>query len=102
MFAGRMPSPHAPRRVVTTHLELVYFGLLPAFIGLGLGGALLTDVVQRAWAMGARRVWLHTCDLDHPRALANYQARGFRIFKVEEGEEQLPPRSPGPWRGARG
>jgi GNAT superfamily N-acetyltransferase len=191
MFAGRMPSPHAPRRVVTTHLELtdasqlrpagpartaytlqraaraspelsrylyravggdwywlgriewrydqwlawldrdvvqtwvayvdgtpagygeleaqpggdvelVYFGLLPAFIGLGLGGALLTDVVQRAWAMGASRVWLHTCDLDHPRALANYQARGFRIFKVVEGEEDLPARSPGPWRGARG
>jgi len=31
--------------------------------------------------MGASRVWLHTCTLDHPSALANYKARGFRIFK---------------------
>ena len=81
-------------------VEIAYFGLLPAFVGRGMGGALLTDVVQVAWAMGAQRVWLHTCDLDHPRALANYQARGFRVFKVVEGEETLPARSPGPWRGA--
>jgi GNAT superfamily N-acetyltransferase len=82
-------------------VEIRYFGLLPAFVGLGMGGALLTDVVRRAWAIdGTRRVWLHTCDLDHPRALANYQARGFRIFKVEEGIEHLPAKSPGPWRGA--
>lgn len=82
-------------------VELRYFGLLPAFVGLGLGGALLTDVVRLAWAIdGTRRVWLHTCDLDHPRALANYQARGFRVFKIEEAIEHLPPRSPGPWRGS--
>jgi hypothetical protein len=29
------------------------------------------------------RVWVHTCTLDHPGALANYQARGFAIYKVE-------------------
>ncbi len=83
-------------------VEIKYFGLLPAFIGLGLGGALLTDIIRRALALdGARRVWLHTCDLDHPGALANYQRRGFRIFKIEEGSEELPERSPGPWHGAR-
>lgn len=74
-------------------VEVVYFGLLPAFIGLGLGGALLTDVVQRAWAMEARRVWVHTCDLDHPRALANYQARGFAPYRVET-QEQATSRQP--------
>jgi ribosomal protein S18 acetylase RimI-like enzyme len=67
----------------TGDVEIVYFGLLPGFIGQGLGGHLLTVGVQRAWAMGARRVWLHTCSLDSPHALANYQARGFRVYREE-------------------
>ena len=56
-------------------VEIAYFGLLPAFIGRGLGGALLTDAARRAWQSGPTRVWLHTCTLDHPQALANYLAR---------------------------
>ena len=81
-------------------VELAYFGLMPAFIGKGIGGALLTAAIARGWEMGARRVWVHTCTLDHPRALANYQARGFRIFKVEDGVEQLPDEPLQPWPGA--
>jgi GNAT superfamily N-acetyltransferase len=72
------------------NVEIAYFGLLPGFIGKGLGAYLLTAATRRAWDMGATRVWVHTCDLDHPRALANYQARGFRIFQVESKVEQLP------------
>jgi GNAT superfamily N-acetyltransferase len=64
--------------------EIVYFGLLPAFTGRGLGGYLLTQAVERAWTLGARRVWLHTCSFDHPAALQNYLARGFTIFKTEQ------------------
>jgi GNAT superfamily N-acetyltransferase len=71
-------------------VEIAYFGLLPAFIGQGLGGALLTAAIERAWQMGAGRVWVHTCDLDHPSALANYQARGMTPFKVEQQMEDLP------------
>lgn len=78
-------------------VELVYFGLLPAFTGSGLGGWALTEAVRRAWALGAKRVWVHTCDLDHPGALGNYLARGFRVFKTETKEEDLPDRSPGAW-----
>jgi GNAT superfamily N-acetyltransferase len=80
--------------------EIVYFGLLPVYTGRGLGGWALTEAVKRAWAMGASRVWVHTCDLDHPGALANYLARGFQVFKVETNEEDLPDRPPGPWPGA--
>src|SRR5215212_8978799 len=58
-------------------VEIAYFGLL-------------TQTVEKAWAMGAKRVWVHTCDLDHPRALANYLARGFRPFKTETKVEELP------------
>lgn len=82
-------------------VELVFFGLMPDFVGKGMGGALLSDAIRRAWAMGApQRVWVHTCDLDHPSALANYQARGFRVFKQETKLEELPDSPPQPWPGA--
>jgi len=64
-------------------VEVAYFGLLPAFIGQGLGKFLLTRAVERAWAKGAARVWLHTSSLDHSSALPNYLARGFSIWKQE-------------------
>jgi ribosomal protein S18 acetylase RimI-like enzyme len=64
-------------------VEIAYFGLLPEHVGHGLGGYLLTAAVRRAFALGGRRVWLHTCSRDHPHALPNYQARGFRVFRTE-------------------
>lgn len=82
-------------------VQIAYFGLLPAFIGRGIGGYLLTVAAQRAWALGATRVRLGTCSLDGPHALANYQARGFRIYRQETAPRELPIASPGPWPGAR-
>jgi GNAT superfamily N-acetyltransferase len=82
------------------NLEIAYFGLLPQFIGRGIGGTLLTSAIERAWEMGAARVWVHTCSLDGPSALGNYQARGFRYYKEEETEVDLPEQTPGPWPGA--
>lgn len=70
-------------------VEIDYFGLIPKFIGRGLGGMMLTRAVEEAWAMGARRVWLHTCTLDSPRALPGYKARGFREFKTERLEVDI-------------
>jgi ribosomal protein S18 acetylase RimI-like enzyme len=64
-------------------VEIAYFGLLPAFTGRGLGGFMLTTAVERAWARGATRVWVHTSSLDHSSALPNYLARGFSIWKQE-------------------
>ncbi|MGH7622939.1 MAG: GNAT family N-acetyltransferase [Gemmatimonadaceae bacterium] len=71
-------------------VEIVYFGLVGAFIGRGLGGAMLTRAVQEAWALGALRVWLHTCTLDSPRALPNYLARGFTPARKETYTATLP------------
>jgi GNAT superfamily N-acetyltransferase len=82
------------------NVELVYFGLLPQFTGKGLGGALLTTAIARAWAMPAARVWVHTCTLDHPSALANYCARGFRLYHQETHIQDIPEQPPGPWPGA--
>jgi GNAT superfamily N-acetyltransferase len=64
-------------------VEIAYFGLLPAFVGRGMGKFLLTRAVERAWARGAARVWLHTSSLDHSSALPNYLARGFSVWKQE-------------------
>jgi len=65
-------------------VEIKYFGLAPAFIGKGFGGYLLTYAIEQAWnACNAKRVWVHTCSLDHPGALANYQARGLVLYKEE-------------------
>jgi len=87
---------------VAGDVELAYFGLLRGFIGRGLGGWLLTQALQRAWALGPDRVWVHTCSLDGSHALANYQARGMKIFKEVKAGQELDADPPGPWTGATG
>ena len=81
--------------------EIAYFGLIPEFIGQGLGKALLEDAIDKAWQLAERRIWLHTCTLDHPAALPNYLARGFSIFKEEDFEEMLPAMPLEAWPGAK-
>jgi GNAT superfamily N-acetyltransferase len=64
-------------------VELAYFGLFPQFIGRGLGKYFLAWTLQQAWSAKPRRVWVHTCDLDHPAALPLYQRAGFEIYRRE-------------------
>jgi GNAT superfamily N-acetyltransferase len=64
-------------------VEIAFLGLVPAAIGRGLGRVLLQATLEAAWSKAPRRVWLHTCDHDHPKALAFYQDAGFRIVRVE-------------------
>jgi GNAT superfamily N-acetyltransferase len=92
-----------------THAEIAYFGLLPRYIGQGLGGQLLTHGIRSAWTSHERceqlapvaRVWVHTCTLDGPAALRNYEARGFRVYDTVEEEQDVPEAPVGPWPGAR-
>lgn len=81
-------------------VEIAYFGIARPFIGRRLGGYLLTFAIGRGWDMGAQRVWVHTCSLDHPAALANYQARGMTVYKEETIVREVPDESPGPWPAA--
>jgi len=67
-------------------IEIALFGLIRDFIGQGLGKQMLSAAAERAWSLGASRVWLHTCTLDYPIALPNYLARGFVKFREEEYE----------------
>ena len=59
---------------------IAYFGLMPDFIGGGLGRFLLDWAVDRAWDLGPQRVRVQTCDLDHPAALPNYRRAGFAAY----------------------
>lgn len=83
-------------------VEISYFGLLPDFRGRRIGGHLLSYGIARAWDLADRwpgdrettaRVWVHTCSLDGPHALGNYQKRGFRVFDTAVAEEEEKPTS---------
>ena len=65
-------------------IELAYFGLLPEFIGRRLAPYFLRWLIDQAWTYEPDRFLVHTCDLDHPRALPLYQRAGFRPYKREE------------------
>ncbi len=65
-------------RRTSGEVELAYFGLMPEFIGQGLGLVLLGRVVEQAWQdEQVQRVTVHYCSTDHPRALLVYQRIGF-------------------------
>ena len=38
--------------------------------------------------------------IDHPQALRNYEARGFRVYKIEREAEEIPDGPLEPWPGA--
>ena len=63
--------------------EISYFGLLEEYIGKGIGGYALSVAIKKSFEKNIKRVWLHTCTLDHPNALKNYIARGMTVFRKE-------------------
>lgn len=58
--------------------ELAYFGLVPDAVGGGAGRFLMNQALRLAWERPIRRLWVHTCTLDHPAALPFYLRSGFR------------------------
>jgi GNAT superfamily N-acetyltransferase len=98
------PAGYAELELADGEVELASFGLLPAFVGRGIGPRLLDAALRRAWTMTdppPRRVWLHTCSLDAPAALPTYEARGFARYREETAPILLPAAPPEPWPGAR-
>ncbi len=96
--AGYVELHHQPEE--RNSVELAYFGLLKPFLGQGIGKHLLSTGIQKAWDMGGDRVWVHTCSLDGPYALKNYEARGFKQYQQTHCTETLPLEPIGPWPGA--
>ena len=64
-------------------VEIAYFGLLEEYHNKKLGSYLLSSAIEKSFLEQPKRVWVHTCSLDHKNALSNYIARGMRIFKKE-------------------
>lgn len=71
-------------RFTPDEVEIDTFGLVPTHVGRGLGGEFLTLATALAWreCPQAHRVWLHTSSHDRPRALANYERHGFRLYRT--------------------
>ena len=63
--------------------EIAYLGILEDYFGKKLGGYLLSAAIKKSFGFGVKRVWVHTCSLDHKHALKNYLSRGMKIFKTE-------------------
>lgn len=113
LYVGGAPAGYVHLDAVpsgsASRTEIVYFGLLEHVIGEGLGGVLLSHGIDAAWTVSERcdvpdtaEVWLHTCDLDGPHALANYLARGFDITKESTDEQEYPATPLGAWASAGG
>jgi GNAT superfamily N-acetyltransferase len=72
-------------------IEILYFGLMPAFIGKGWGKYSLDWAIQKAWSYNPEWIQLNTCELDHPHAISNYKKRGFTEVKTEILERKVLP-----------
>ena len=66
---------------VAGQCELAFFGVTAKLIGSGAGRWLMNRALEQAWSRPVARVWVHTCTLDHPGAVAFYQRAGFRAFR---------------------
>ena len=64
-------------------VEIAYLGLLEEYHNKKLGSYLLSSAIRNSFVENPKRVWVHTCSLDHKNALNNYLSRGMKIFKTE-------------------
>jgi ribosomal protein S18 acetylase RimI-like enzyme len=81
LYAGGVPAGYFELDAAAAReTELCYFGLIPDFIGRGLGPFLLQAAIDRAWERPIERFWVHTRTFDHPSALGYYQRAGFVVY----------------------
>ena len=64
-------------------VEIAYLGLLEEYQNQNIGSYLLSTAIKNSFLKKSKRVWVHTCSLDHRNALKNYKARGMKVFKKE-------------------
>ena len=67
-----------------SEVEIAYFGLLTDYMDKKLGGYMLTEAIKISFSFKVKRVWVHTCSLDHKNALKNYLSRGMKIYSTEK------------------
>jgi ribosomal protein S18 acetylase RimI-like enzyme len=82
LHVGGVPAGYYElERLASGESELCYFGLIPDFIGRGLGAWFLQQAVESGWHGETQRLWVHTSTYDHPRALGLYQRAGFQVYR---------------------
>jgi len=64
-------------------VEIAYLGLLAEYQNKKLGSFILSTAIKNSFLKKPKRVWVHTCSLDHKNALNNYISRGMKVFKTE-------------------
>jgi len=84
LYVGGVPAGYCELdRRHKNDIELAYFGLIPEFIGRGLGAYFLRWGIDIAWNYRPNKLWVHTCSEDHVNALPTYQKAGFEPYKQE-------------------
>ncbi len=84
LYVGGVPAGYVELDArIDDEIEITFFGLAPEFIGRGLGQYFLSWAIDKAWNFEPNRVWVHTCNHDHPHAIAVYQRAGFVPYRQE-------------------
>jgi len=83
------PAGYAEFIVEKKFTEILYFGIMPAFIGKGWGKYALDWAIHKAWSYNPGWIQLNTCELDHPHAVSNYKKRGFTEVRTEVHQRRI-------------
>jgi GNAT superfamily N-acetyltransferase len=89
MFINDQPAGYAEFILEKKFTEILYFGIMPAFIGKGWGKYALDWAINKAWSYNPEWIQLNTCELDHPHASSNYNKRGFQEVRTEIQERKI-------------
>ena len=84
LYVNNSPAGYIELAKTQEITKIVYFGLCLEYMGKGLGKHLLSCGIAQAWNEGAKRLWVHTCNLDSPYALDNYIKRGFKVYQIDQ------------------
>ncbi|MCP4448588.1 MAG: GNAT family N-acetyltransferase [Myxococcales bacterium] len=90
MHKGEVAGFTELRHTADEGIQILYFGLMPTHIGLGLGRYFLDWIVRTTFVDEPQRLWVHTCSLDHPSALTTYEQAGFTTYRRESGWVTIP------------
>jgi GNAT superfamily N-acetyltransferase len=83
------PAGYAEFIIEKKFTEILYFGIMPAFIGKGWGKYALDWAIHKAWENNPEWIQLNTCELDHPHAISNYKKRGFQEVRTEIQQRKI-------------
>jgi len=88
-FVNNQPAGYIEFIKEEKYVEILYFGLMPEFIGKGFGKYFLQWVIGKAWSYNPEWVQLNTCTLDHPNALGTYKKAGFTEVRTETHQRRI-------------